>query len=62
MSRRVRTIFLVVVMSALLVLYFGAIGLCMLNDKRRDRRDARKTAASERNADVATPSTDLEIL
>ena len=48
--------------APLLVLYFGAIGLCMLNDKRRDRRDAKKTAASEANADVATPSTDLEIL
>ena len=46
----------------LLVLYFGAIGLCMLNDKRRDRRDARKTRESEASADVATPSTDLEML
>ena len=48
--------------APLLVLYFGAIGLCMLNDKRRDRRDAKKTAASEQNADLATPSKDLEIL
>ncbi|AIY00258.1 Twin-arginine translocation protein TatC [Arthrobacter sp. PAMC 25486] len=48
--------------APLLVLYFGAIGLCMLNDKRKDRRTARKTAESEATADVATPSTDLEIL
>ena len=47
--------------APLLVLYFGAIGLCMLNDKRRDRRSAKKVEASEANADVATLSTDLEI-
>lgn len=48
--------------APLLVLYFGAIGLCILNDKRRDRRDAKKVKESEANADMATPSTDLEIL
>lgn len=48
--------------APLLVLYFGAIGLCMLNDIRRDRRDAKKVTESEKNADVATPSKDLEIL
>ena len=48
--------------APLLVLYFGAIGLCMLNDKRRDRRAAKKVKESEANADVATPSKDLEIL
>ena len=47
--------------APLLVLYFGAIGLCMINDKRRDRRDAKKVKESELNADIATPSTDLEI-
>lgn len=48
--------------APLLVLYFGAIGLCILNDKRRDRRDAKKVKESEGTADVATPSKDLEIL
>ncbi len=48
--------------APLLVLYFGAIGLCLLNDKRRDRRDAKKVKESEANADMATPSKDLEIL
>lgn len=47
--------------APLLVLYFGAIGLCMLNDKRRDRRLAKRAKETEANADVATPSTDLEI-
>ncbi|PXA64849.1 twin-arginine translocase subunit TatC [Arthrobacter psychrochitiniphilus] len=48
--------------APLLVLYFGAIGLCMLNDLRRDKRAAKKIVESEVNADVPTPSTDLEIL
>lgn len=48
--------------APLLVLYFGAIGICILNDKRRDRKEARKVKESEANADVATPSKDLEIL
>ncbi|MHA7304171.1 twin-arginine translocase subunit TatC [Arthrobacter sp. TMN-49] len=48
--------------APLLVLYFGAIGLCLLNDKRRDRRDAKKLKESEATVDVATPSTDLEVL
>lgn len=48
--------------APLMVLYFGAIGLCMLNDKRRDRKEAKKVVESEANADVATPSTDLELL
>jgi sec-independent protein translocase protein TatC len=44
----------------LLVLYFGAIGLCILNDKRRDRRLAKQSKETESTADVATPLTDLE--
>lgn len=48
--------------APLLVLYFGAIGLCMLNDKRRDRRDLKLAKESEVDADVATPAKDLEIL
>lgn len=48
--------------APLLVLYFGAIGLCMLNDNRRDKRLAKKSKESETTADMATPSTDLDIL
>lgn len=48
--------------APLLVLYFGAIGLCLINDKRRDRRDAKRLKQAEMNADQATPSTDLEII
>lgn len=48
--------------APLLILYFGAIGICILNDKRRDRKEAKKVKESEANADVATPSKDLEIL
>ncbi len=48
--------------APLLILYFGAIGVCILNDKRRDRKEAKKVKESEGTADVATPSKDLEIL
>ncbi|MFC8303382.1 twin-arginine translocase subunit TatC [Specibacter sp. NPDC057265] len=48
--------------APLLVLYFGAIGLCLINDRRRDRRDAKRLKQAELDADKATPSTDLEIL
>jgi sec-independent protein translocase protein TatC len=43
----------------LLVLYFGAIGLCMLNDKRRDRRAAKMAKETEETADAATPLSEL---
>ncbi|MGO4385367.1 twin-arginine translocase subunit TatC [Specibacter sp. RAF43] len=46
--------------APLLVLYFGAIGLCVLNDKRRDRRDAKRAHETEATANVPTPLTDLE--
>ncbi len=46
----------------LLVLFFAAIGLCMLNDKRRARRQSKITAETEATADVATPASDLENL
>lgn len=45
--------------APLLVLYFGAIGLCILNDKRRDRRDAKKVQETEATADVGTRLEDL---
>ncbi|PYI66296.1 twin-arginine translocase subunit TatC [Arthrobacter livingstonensis] len=44
----------------LLVLYFGAIGLCILNDKRRDRRNAKKTQETEATADTASPLSEIE--
>ncbi|GAA4659156.1 twin-arginine translocase subunit TatC [Arthrobacter cryoconiti] len=48
--------------TPLLVLYFGAIGLCILNDKRRDRREAKNAKKFEASADSATPRTEIEKL
>lgn len=48
--------------APLLALYFGAIGLCILNDKRKDRKTAKREKETAANADVATSSKDLEIL
>ncbi|MHA7238744.1 twin-arginine translocase subunit TatC [Arthrobacter sp. TMS1-12-1] len=39
----------------LLVLFFLAIGLCLLNDKRRARRTAAREAAVDASAGTATP-------
>ena len=44
----------------LLVLFFAAIGVCILNDRRRERRQAKAVAENEASADVATPREDLE--
>ena len=38
----------------LLLLFFVAIGLCLLNDKRRARRNAAREAAVEATADTAS--------
>jgi sec-independent protein translocase protein TatC len=46
----------------LLVLFFAAIGLCMLNDKRRARQQSKIAAETEATADLATPASDLENL
>jgi sec-independent protein translocase protein TatC len=46
----------------LLALFFAAIGLCILNDKRRDRRQARQVEETEATADIATPSSELKKL
>ncbi|GAA3313879.1 twin-arginine translocase subunit TatC [Arthrobacter ramosus] len=46
----------------LLALFFAAIGLCMLNDKRRARQQSKIAAETDATADVATPSSDLENL
>ena len=43
----------------MLVLFFVAIGLCLLNDKRRARRNAARDADVEAYADRATPLNDL---
>ncbi|MDQ0028220.1 sec-independent protein translocase protein TatC [Arthrobacter bambusae] len=46
----------------LLALFFAAIGLCMLNDKRRARHQAKIAAETDATADIATPASDLENL
>ncbi|WP_179389086.1 twin-arginine translocase subunit TatC [Psychromicrobium silvestre] len=46
----------------LLVLYFGAMGLCVLLDRRRDRRRAKQAQETEETADSATSLGDLENL
>jgi sec-independent protein translocase protein TatC len=48
--------------APLLVLYFGAMGLCVLLDKRRDRRTARKVSETESSMDVPTSASELEQL
>ncbi len=39
----------------MLVLFFAAIGLCLLNDKRRARRNAAREAKVAATADQASP-------
>ena len=46
----------------LLVLFFAAIGICILNDRRRDRRLSKAAAETEATADKATPGSELENL
>ncbi|CAH0302092.1 Sec-independent protein translocase protein TatC [Arthrobacter sp. Bi83] len=46
----------------LLLLFFAAIGLCILNDRRRDRRAAKQAAETEATADIATPGSELRNL
>ncbi|GGH92233.1 Sec-independent protein translocase protein TatC [Arthrobacter liuii] len=46
----------------LLALFFAAIGICIMNDKRRDRRQARQVEETEATADIATPGSDLKKL
>ncbi len=41
--------------APLLLLFFIAIGLCLLNDKRRARRNTAREAAVEATADTASP-------
>lgn len=44
----------------LLVLYFGAMSLCVLLDRRRDKRAEKRAQETEDTADSATPLTDLD--
>ncbi|WP_336713215.1 twin-arginine translocase subunit TatC [Arthrobacter sp. USHLN218] len=44
----------------LLALFFIAVGVCLLNDKRRARRRKEQEEEIEASADKATPLTDLE--
>ncbi|WP_159825727.1 twin-arginine translocase subunit TatC [Arthrobacter sp. 9AX] len=46
----------------LLVLFFAAIGICLMNDKRRERRQAKRVAETEATADIATPGSELKNL
>jgi sec-independent protein translocase protein TatC len=46
----------------MLLLFFAAIGLCLLNDRRRDRRAAKQAAQTEATADIATPNSELKNL
>ncbi|WP_211881093.1 twin-arginine translocase subunit TatC [Pseudarthrobacter albicanus] len=43
----------------MLVLFFTAIGLCLLSDRRREKRAIRRAAETEATADLATPSSEL---
>jgi sec-independent protein translocase protein TatC len=44
----------------LLALFFVAVGVCLLNDKRRARKKKEREDEVEASADKATPLTDLE--
>jgi sec-independent protein translocase protein TatC len=44
----------------LLALFFVAVGVCLLNDKRRARKKKEREEDVEASADKATPLTDLE--
>ncbi|MDE8586376.1 MULTISPECIES: twin-arginine translocase subunit TatC [Micrococcaceae] len=46
----------------LLALFFAAIGICIMNDKRRERRQARQVEETEATADIATPGSELKKL
>lgn len=43
----------------MLALFFAAIGLCLLNDRRRERRAAKRAAETDATAGIATPSSEL---
>jgi len=43
----------------LLALFFLAIGICLINDKRRARRESKHVEETDASADVATPTEEL---
>ena len=49
-----------VLMAPLLIFFFAAIGICMINDKRRDRKLAKLAQGSdEASLNTATSAEDL---
>jgi len=42
--------------------FFAAIGLCLLNDRNREQRTAKRTTETAATADQATPGSELENL
>lgn len=48
--------------TPLLALYFAAVGISILNDKRRSRKEARRVEETEAVADTATSKEDLDSL
>lgn len=48
--------------APMLLLFFAAIGVCLLNDRRRERSAIKRAAETEATADIATPASDLENL
>ncbi|MBO1269094.1 twin-arginine translocase subunit TatC [Arthrobacter sp. PO-11] len=48
--------------APMLLLFFAAIGVCLLNDRRRERRIAKRAAETEATADTGTSAADLENL
>ncbi|WOH16908.1 twin-arginine translocase subunit TatC [Paenarthrobacter sp. GOM3] len=48
--------------TPMLLLFFAAIGVCLLNDRRRERRAVKRAAETEATADIATSAADLENL
>ena len=49
-------------MAPLLILFFLAVGLCLLNDRKRDRREAELAAGIGVDADQATSDQELRAL
>lgn len=48
--------------APMLLLFFAAIGVCLLNDRRREHRALKRAAETEATADIATSAADLENL
>ncbi|WP_175538653.1 twin-arginine translocase subunit TatC [Arthrobacter sp. cf158] len=48
--------------APMLLLFFVAIGICLLNDRRRARRSIKRSADIDASAAQATPAPDLESL